>query len=137
MFRCFLSKYVLLDFSLAFWDSPVLKICFFFSICFSMLEISYTLFLQHLQQSLCKFYLFSHEQWSCLYPCKKALHFQYLQQCLCKYHLFSLEQRSCLYPYKKVLHFHYISILFNYAGIHTSQFYIDLVLIILNKQAYS
>ena len=48
-------------------------------------------------------------------------------QCLSKYHLFLHEQWSCLYPL--VLH--------NHIKINTLQFYLDLVLINLNKQVYS
>ena len=63
--------------------------------------------------------------------------FQHLLQYLCKYHLFLHEQQGCLYPHNKVLHFQHILVLHNQFKINTLQFYLDLILINLNKQAYS
>ena len=46
-------------------------------------------------------------------------------------------QWSSLYLYNKVLHFHQILVLQTHTKIHTLQFYLDLILISLKKQAYS
>ena len=63
--------------------------------------------------------------------------FQYHLQCLCKYCLFLHEQWNCLNPYNNFFHFYHILVLHNHTKTHTFQFYSDLILMNINKQAYS
>ena len=58
-------------------------------------------------------------------------------QYLCKYHLFSHEQWSCLYQYHKLLHFLHTLIWYNQSKIHILQFYLDFILMNLNKKTCS
>ena len=58
-------------------------------------------------------------------------------QILFQHSLQYLYPLSYLYPYYKVLHFHHILVLHNHTKIYKLQFYLDLILTNLNKQAYS
>ena len=62
--------------------------------------------------------------------------FQHLLQYFCKYHMFLRGQWSCLYPYNTIF-FHHIFVLFYHTKTHLLQFYLYLILIILNKQDFS
>ena len=103
-----------------------------------MREFLYTMFISNNRASFCLWWnenLLKHQRVSKYY--ENDCCFNTFCQCLCKYHLFLHKQWSYLYRYNKFLLFLNILVLHNHTEIHTLQFYSDLILRNLNKQAYS
>ena len=82
------------------------------------------------------FYFFFYTVACVTHNLKSQIFFQHLLQYIHKSILFLWKQWRCLYSNNKVLHLNHILVLHNHTKIHIFQFYSDVILINLEKQAY-